>query len=176
MKNITFLAIGMILFMFAQACQNNPGKNYNKEPKVDSAGQKFIKAAIEGGLTEIKASGLAITNSNNQQVIGFAKMMMNDHTNADSALKKMETSKLIDSLDTISPTHQQLIATLSKQNGAAFDKAYLTMMVAGHQAAYDLFTNAGKSTDADVDKFAIATLPTIKMHLDSAKAILATFK
>ena len=166
----------MILFMFAQACQNNHGKNYNKEPKVDSVGQQFIKTAIEGGLTEIKASGLAITNSNNQQVIGFAKMMMNDHTNADSALKKIETSKLVDSLDTISAAHQQIITTLSKQNGAAFDKAYLTMMIADHQAALDMFTNAEKSTDADVDKFAIATLPTIKMHLDSAKAILATFK
>ncbi|HWZ04239.1 MAG TPA: DUF4142 domain-containing protein [Mucilaginibacter sp.] len=176
MKNITFLAIGMILFIFAQACQNNHPKNYNDTTKVDSIGQKFIKAALEGGLTEIKASGLAITNSNNQQVIGFAKMMMNDHTNADSALKKIETSKLVDSLDTISANHQQMIAALSKQNGAAFDKAYLTMMVADHKATYDLFTNAGKSTDADVDKFAAATLPTVKMHLDSARAILARLK
>lgn len=176
MKNITFLVIGMILFMFAQACQNNPGKNYNKEPQVDSVGQEFIKTAIEGGLTEIKASGLAITNSNNHQVIAFAKIMMNDHTNADSALKKMEKSKMVDSLDTISASHRQMITILSKKNGAAFDKAYLTMMVADHQAALGLFKNAYKSTDADVDKFAAAILPTIKMHLDSAKAILATLK
>jgi len=176
MKNITFLAIGMILFIFAQACQNNHPKNYNDTTKVDSAGQKFIKTAIEGGLTEIKASGLAITNSNNQQVIGLAKMMINDHTNADSALKKMEISKLADSTDTINAAHQQMIGALSSQKGAAFDKAYLAMMVADHQAAFDLFTNAGKSTDADVDQFAAATLPTIKMHLDSAKAILAALK
>jgi len=176
MKNLTFLALGMILFFFAQACQDNHGKNYNDTTKVDSVGRNFIKTAIEGGLTEIKASGLAITNSNNQQVIGLAKMMINDHTNADSALKKMETTKLADSTDTISGAHQQLITTLSKQKGAAFDKAYLAMMVADHQAAFDLFTNAGKSTDADVDKFAAATSRTIKMHLDSAKAVFATLK
>jgi len=167
--------MGMILFIFAEACQHNHGKNYNNI-SLDSAGQRFIKTALEGGLTEIKASGIAITNSNNQQVIGLAKMMINDHTNADSALKKMEVNKLVDSTDTITSIHQQLISALAKQKGAAFDKAYLTMMVADHQAAYDLFANASKSTDADVDKFAAATLPTIKMHLDSAKAILAALK
>jgi len=175
MKNLTFLALGVIVFLLAQACQNNHPKNYN-HPDIDSVGKTFIKTAIEGGLTEVKASGLAITNSNNQRVIGLAKMMINDHTNADSALLKMEADKVIDGKDTISTVHQQMIGALSKQNGAAFDKAYLTMMVADHQAAVDLFTNVSKSTDADVNKFAAATLPAIKMHLDSARSVLAALK
>jgi putative membrane protein len=175
MKNLAFLALGIIVFLLAQACQNSHPKNYSLT-NIDSADQKFIKTAIEGGLTEIKASGLAITNSNNQKVISLAKMMITDHTNADSVLVKMENDKMVQGKDTISTGHQQMINTMSKQNGAAFDKAYLAAMIADHEAAVDLFTTAGKSTDADVSKFATQTLPIIKMHLESARSVLANLK
>ena len=46
------------------------------------------------------------------------------------------------------------------------------MMVDGHQSAVNDFERASKNTkDADVKAWVDKTLPTLKMHLDSARAI-----
>jgi putative membrane protein len=176
MKNLTYLVFGLIILVFIQACQDRHGKNFNKTARVNQDELVFIKSGIEGGLTEIKASGLAITNSNNQRVIGLAKMMIEDHTKSGDGLKKIEHNKQVEEIDTISGDHQKEINELSKKSGGSFDKAYINMMVADHMDAVKLFTNASESTDTEISKFAAETLPALKMHLDSANAILATFK
>ncbi len=176
MKNLNYLLSGLLLLTIIQACGFKQGKNYNKEAELNQDGVLFIKNGLEGGLTEIKASGLAITNSNNQSVIGLAKMMIDDHTKADSGLKKIEADKMIVENDTISSEHQKMISDLSKKSGAAFDKAYIQMMIADHQRAIDLFTTASNGQDQDIKTFASNTLPTIKMHLDSATAINSKMK
>jgi putative membrane protein len=176
MKNLICLFLGVITLLFIYACQDKHGKNYNTTAQVDTAGISFINNGIESGLTEIKASGLAITNSNNQRVIGLAKMMIDDHTKAGDDLKQIASDKKVNERDTINAAHQQMIADLSKKSGAAFDKAYLQMMVTDHQGAIKLFTNVTQNTDADIKNFATKTLPTIKMHLDSANVILMSLK
>jgi putative membrane protein len=176
MKNLIYLVTGIIFLLFAQACQDKKGKNYNQQQQDDQDGIAFIKSGIEGGLTEIKASGLAITNSNNQKVIGLAKIMIDDHTKAGEELKQLEADKKITENDTISSAHQQMIKDLSKKSGAAFDKAYLQMMVADHEQAVKLFTNASTNPDKKIKKVASENLPAIKMHLDSANAICITLK
>ena len=175
MKNLICLALMTMTLFFAEACQDKHAKNYNNSD-IDTTGALFIKTGIEGGLTEIKASGLAITNSNNQRVIGFAKMMIDDHTKAGDELKKIEGDKKVDTTDTINAEHQQVLNDLSKKSGAAFDKAYIQMMVADHTGAVKLFTDASHNTDSEISKFASETLPTIQMHLDSANAILTSLR
>ena len=174
MKNLIYLPLGIIILLSAQSCQDKRAKNYNKQ--LDQDGVVFIKTGIEGGLTEIKASGLAITNSNNQRVIGLAKMMIDDHSKAGDELKKIEADKKVDEKDTINTDHQQIIAELSKKSGAAFDKAYMQMMVSDHIAAVKLFTDGSHNMDTEISKFASVTLPTIQMHLDSANAVLTSLK
>jgi putative membrane protein len=176
MKNLIYLVFGVMGLLFVQACQDKHGKNYNKLDKPDQDGLVFLKNGIEGGLTEIKASGLAITNSSNQRVIGLAKMMIDDHTKAGDALKKIESDKHVEEKDTVSSDHEKIISDLAKESGPAFDKAYLQQMVTDHEGAVKLFTNASQNTDLEISQFAAKTLPTIKMHLDSVNAILTSLK
>jgi len=176
MKNLICLFFGVITVLFIYACQDKHGKNYNTTAQVDTAGVSFINNGIEGGLTEIKASGLAITNSNNQRVIGLAKIMIDDHTKAWDELKQIASDKQVNEKDTINAAHQQMINDLSKKSESAFDKAYLQMMVTDHQGAIKLFTGAAQNADPDIKNFAAKTLPIIKMHLDSANAILISLK
>jgi putative membrane protein len=176
MKNVVYLLLGVMILLFVQACQDKHAKNYNQTTLVDQDGLLFIQNGLEGGLTEIKASGLAITNSSNQQVIGLAKMMIDDHTKAGQDLKKIEGDKLIVEKDSINADHRKMIDELSKKTGPAFDKAYIKMMIADHEQAVDLFTNASQNTDIEIRNFAAKTLPTIKMHLDSANVIGAALK
>ncbi len=174
MKNVMYL-LAIPLFTFAiQACQNKQAKNYNVQ--TDQDGIVFIKTGIESGLTEIKASGLAITNSNNQKVIALAKMMIDDHTKAGDELKKLETDKKITEKDTINQAHLQSIDSLGKLKGSAFDKAYIGMMVNDHVVAVKLFTNASHNIDSQIKQFASETLPVLQMHLDSAKSIQRLLK
>jgi putative membrane protein len=176
MKNLTYLALGVITLLLAQSCYDKHGKNFNYPVLTDNAGVSFIKNGIEGGLTEIKASSLAATNSTNPSVVSFAKMMIEDHTKAGEELKVLKDSVLIIGKDSISGEHQQVISDLSKQTGAAFDKAYIQMMVEDHEHAVELFKDGAQNIRPEIGDFAAKTLPTIEKHLESAKSILASLK
>src|SRR6185437_16079462 len=87
MNKLAYLFFALLFLLSAESCHDRQGKNYNKEVQVQEVDPTtFIKDGIEGSMTEIKASGLAITNSNNQKVISLAKMLIEDHTKVDSAL------------------------------------------------------------------------------------------
>jgi putative membrane protein len=102
--------------------------------------------------------------------------MIADHTKADSTIRWLEDDKLITEKDTISAEHLAMIDTLSHKTGADFDRAYIEMMVHDHEGAVDLFTEETNDKNQTIQDFARKTLPTIQMHLDSAKAIAASLK
>jgi putative membrane protein len=177
MKKLVYLLSGIIVACIVQSCQDSRhAKNYNDKTLTDDGGLAFIKNGLEGGLTEIKASSLAKTNSTNQRVINFARMMIADHTLAGDELKKIEAAKMVDAHDTINMEHQKMIASLSSKSGVNFDKAYMEMMIADHEKAVALFTDATGNTSNLIQNFSRKTLPVIQMHLDSAKAIEASLK
>jgi len=177
MKNQFHILLGVIVLFVVSSCQDNRhAKNYNDKTLVDDEGLSFIKNGLEGGMTEIKASGLAKTNSTNPRVVSFADMMIADHTDAGNELKTIESAKMVDARDTISAEHKQMIANLSTLSGASFDKAYIKMMIADHEKAIKLFTEATGNTSNLIQNFSRKTLPKIQMHLDSAEAISASLK
>ena len=110
----------------AQSCDDaKKAKNYNQETTVDQRGLIFIDNAIDGGRTEIKLSTIAQRISQNQEVTGFAKMMIDDHTKAITELKKIRKKELVNPDDMISPAHRKMIDSISKFTGSQFDKAYM---------------------------------------------------
>ena len=103
-------------------------------------------------------------------------MMINDHTNAINELKKLRKKELINPDDVLSSEHRKLIDSISKLSGSDFDKAYMHQMVIDHEKTVSLFKNENQEREANVQDFARKTLPTIQMHLDSARAINAALK
>jgi putative membrane protein len=176
MKNLFYMLLGTTILFALSSCSYKKAKNYNSETNADQDGMTFIKNGLEGGLTEIKASSLAITNSSNQRVLMLAKMMIDDHTKAGDELKKIKGDKDVIAKDTINTEHLQMIHALSDQKGPAFDRAYLQMMVADHEKAVALFAGATRVNSPEIKDFAAKTLPAIQMHLDSSRAILASLK
>ena len=64
------------------------------------------------------------------------------------------------------------INELNQKSGKDFDDAYMSMMVDDHQGDVDKFEKASNNAkDAAVKAFAAKTLPVLRMHLDSAKAV-----
>lgn len=171
-----FLSVAMLTFTVSSCIDIRHAKNYNDKTLTDDEGLAFIKGGIEGGRTEIKASELAKKNSTNSRVVGFANMMISDHTPVINQLKDIQSAKLVDVNPGITLDHQTKIDSLAKKTGADFDKAYMQMMVADHRVAVKLFTEASKNQNEDILKFAKKTLPVLQTHLDSANAVSASLK
>jgi putative membrane protein len=177
MKKLIYPVLGLVFVLSVQSCMDEYKAKYLQEKTLtDDVGVSLIHNGLEGGMTEIKASSLAASNSQNPDVKSFAQMMITDHTKADSTLLWIENDKLLTEADTISGEHQVMIDSLSKKTGADFDKAYITMMVKDHEGAVALFEEASDDKNQTIQDFARATLPTIEMHLDKAKELAATLK
>jgi putative membrane protein len=131
--------------------------------KLSASDQQFVQDAGTAGATEIAASKLALSHSNDKQVKDFAQRMIVDHT------------KLARSLDVIAKQHgittppsadTSVIGSLQNLKGAAFDKAYIEKVaVEGHQKAVELFTHESESgNDAALKAAAAKALPIISHH------------
>lgn len=191
-KLSSILWIALAIFIF-QGCKGNQGStsaadsaNASKTTDttalkphiaVDQNDAKFVVTAAADGMAEVAAGKMAVTKAVSTRIKSFATMMVNDHSKAGNELAKIAQNESI-TIPTGPDTTQQKKATeLSKKTGKAFDKAYVDAMVDGHKKAVSLFEDASKNLkDTTLRAFAIRTLPTLKMHLDSINAIKASMK
>jgi putative membrane protein len=153
-----------------------PDSTKTAQGTVDDRTHTFINDAALGGMAEVEISKLAKDRALNPRVQHFAEMMINDHSAANNDLKTIAREKNVTLPDNFGK-HQEHLEDLSKKNGAAFDKAYMKMMVNDHKDVVEAFEKCAESgTDPDVKTFASQKLPTLRMHLDSAKAINQSLK
>jgi putative membrane protein len=180
MKNIFALSLAAALVWGIAGCDDNRrAKNYNEKTMVDDEGLGFIKKAHEAGLTEIRAATVAQQKSQNPRVVNFAKMMITDHKAMGNEIKKLADEKYVNyksDTDTLNPEHQQMVQQMSSLSGAAFDKAYMQMMVADHGKVIQMFRQATNNKIKEINDLAVKSLPKLTAHLDSAKAINASLK
>jgi len=159
----------------AQGDQNM--NNNNASTTVDENTGAFMTKAAGAGNAEVEIGQLAQQKASNERVKNFAQMMVTDHSKANDDLKAIARQKNVTLPEGMDAEHQHHKDDLDKKSGAAFDKAYIKMMIDGHKKVIDEFEKASKDvTDSDVKNFATQKLPTIRMHLDSAQAIQKALK
>ena len=142
---------------------------------VSKTDEAFIMTAADGGMTEVQASQVAQSQAANPRVKQFASMMVTDHTKAGDQLKSLAQSKNVPVPPGISDEHRKAVSSLQQKTGNDFDKAYMKMMVKDHEETVHDFEKGGdEAQDSSLKQFITATLPTLRMHLDSAKAIEKT--
>lgn len=140
---------------------------------VDKDVADFAVKAADISFTEIALGKLAQDKASSQRVKDFGAMMVQDHTQANDQLKQIAASKNITLPSEMGDDGKKHFDDLSKKSGTDFDKAYMKMMLDGHDNAKKDFEKAGNDLkDADVKNFALQALPVIQKHIDSAKAIL----
>lgn len=144
---------------------------------VDADDAKFVTTAANDGMAEVNAGKMAQEKASSGRIKSFASMMVTDHTKAGDELAALAKAKNITLPAAADADAQKKADELSKKTGKDFDKAYVDAMVEGHKNAVKLFTDASNNCkDADLKAFAIKTLPTLKMHLDSINAIHDSMK
>ncbi len=137
-----------------------------------SAEHNFLVEAYSGTKMEIQLGNYAAANAGSSAVKDFGKMMVQDHTKADSAITIIARVKAIVIPNVPGNDHQQHIEELTRKKGAEFDKDYMSMMVKDHEEDIEKFEEASTTaTDEDIREFAAKTLPVLRKHLEIAKKI-----
>ena len=150
-----------------------PGTATNTTGVVtDEKSSTFLMKATNSGMAEVQLAKLAQQKATIDAVKNFAAMLDKDHTAVNDQVKSMAAQRNVSLPSTPSDDKQKMYSDMEKMTGKSFDKEYISMMVKSHQDGIDLFEDTKNSaTDIDVKNFADKTLPALKMHLDSAKAI-----
>ena len=139
---------------------------------TDEKSTTLLTKATNSGLAEVQLAKLAQQKSTIDAVKNFAAMLERDHTAVNEQVKNLAAQRNVSIPSAPSDDKQKMYSDMEKMTGKAFDKEYISMMVKAHNDGISLFEDTRtNATDIDVKNFADKTLPTLKMHLDSAKAI-----
>ena len=125
--------------------------------KMDAQDSAFMMEAAKGNASEIAMGKMAEKKGKSAEVKNIGKMMVADHTAANSELMALAKTKGV-KIDAK--------PAMAKMNDANFDSAYLAQMVTDHQKVIAAFEKEAKSgKDADAKGWAKKMLPALKKHL-----------
>lgn len=156
---------------------SDSGKAATPAIKVEESDAKFAVEAANGGMAEVVFGKLAADKAMNKKVKDFGTMMVTDHSKANDELKALAKKLSITLPDSIARDESKTRDDLAKKSGADFDKAYVQTMVDDHKKDVKAFEDASKNLkDSDLKAFAVKTLPTLKMHLETIEKIKKEMK
>lgn len=138
---------------------------------ADKASESFVKEAMQGNSAEVRLGQLAEKNGESPKVKQYGAMLTKDHGNANAEAKKLAKTLNVQVPSTPNEKQQKAYEDLAALRGAAFDKAFAKHMVEDHQKDIDAYTKAASSKDKAVADYANSILPTLKKHLEQAKAL-----
>jgi putative membrane protein len=134
----------------------------------------FAQLAAEGGMAEVVLGELAVGKSGDSAVGDFARRMVDDHTAANERLAGIAEASGIPLPDALNAEHATLRDRLEGLDGAAFDLVYMRAQVVDHQKTVQLLVyEIGQGQNAELQRFAADTLPTVLDHLKMARAIVS---
>jgi len=144
---------------------------------LDQMDADFANKAAVGGMAEVELGKLAQEKGTSAKVKDFAKMMVTDHGKANEELMSIAKMKNITLPSSLDEEHMKKMEELKSKSGAAFDKAYVSAMVEGHQKTLALMQEAAQHCkDSDLKAFAEKTSPIVKAHLDRITSIQSGMK
>lgn len=136
-----------------------------------SADSKFVMEAAQGGLEEVQLGQVAVQKAQNDKVKQFGQRMVDDHSKANDELKSIASKNGMTLPTDLDAKHKAMVDRMSGMSaGAAFDRAYMQMMVKDHQKDVSEFQKeANSGSDNDIKGFAAKTLPILQDHLRMAQ-------
>ena len=144
-------------------------------PSVSAADRKFFAAAAEGGMSEVELGRMAAARGSNADVKAFGQHMVDDHTKVNASLKSLAAKKGVTLPSDVGAGNRKVAESLSRLSGSAFDQAYMKAMVQDHvEDVAEFQKQSTAANDTDLRAFAAKNLPTLKHHLEMARAFPAT--
>jgi len=139
---------------------------------ASSPDEMFVLDVAKDGMAEVELGKLAADKGSRDEVKKFGQRMADDHSKANDELKSLAQTKNVTLPADVDAKDKATHDRFAKLSGAAFDRAYIQHMVAGHRKAVAAFKKESTSgKDPDVKAWATKTLPTIEDHLKTAQDI-----
>jgi len=144
---------------------------------LDKNSGAFASAAASGGLMEVSLGQLAQQKANSRRVKDFGAMMVSDHSKLNTDLANIAGAKNFALPVSITTRQQHFTDELMKKEGKEFDRSYMKIMVEDHKEDIRAFEKAAANAgDTTIKAFASRTLPVLRLHLDSAMAVLKSLR
>jgi len=145
-------------------------------PQLTDAQIAAITDAANKG--EIEQAKLAVRKAKDPQVKAFAQMMIDHHGTEQKKEQQLATTLSLTPETTHTSTQlqtdsQNAISSLSSQNGADFDKAYMDLQVKEHKDVLDAIDNKliPNAKNAQLKSALEAFRPKVQEHLQKAQEI-----
>jgi putative membrane protein len=157
----------------APMAQPGTGTRNTPKAKLARSDRKFIENAAKGGLFEVQVAKLAESKASDPAVKDFAKMLVDQHTNANNELTQLANSKGVELPAAPGFMQRHSENSLAKRSGADFDKHFVSEVgIKDHQKDIKDFEKAAKDVkDPDLKAFIEKTLPTLREHLAQAQKL-----
>jgi putative membrane protein len=135
---------------------------------------EFVQRVAADVLAEVQLARLAAERATRPEVRDLARSLAEEQSRAYEDLKAIAAQKKFVLPSEPRSEQKDQIAQLEGLRGAAVDEAYLTTTTASRAQAVALFDQtAGAWGDPDVKRWADRLLPTLKLRLARARALLA---
>jgi putative membrane protein len=183
MRRITLLAPLLVSIIVAPAWAQfgNPGfmapgsaDAPNTAPALtNSSDRLFARLAASGGNGEVDLARLAQKKTGSQGVRAFADRMIADHGQSNARLAAILRQAAIPAPRMPQPDQAVALRDLEQAEKGVFDVLYMRVQVADHAKMAQLLTweiNSGQN--AELQRFASNTLPTVLEHLSMARDLL----
>lgn len=143
---------------------------------VTNTDKGFIIAAAQGNMAEVMTSQLALKKTKMPAVVTIANMLIAEHSKAQQDLKPVAHSAGVPMPKAPNPKQRAMYRMLSRLNGTAFDKAYMSGQVKSHLETIGLFQKENRTgRDREATNYAATYLPAIQNHtsmiVEAAKVV-----
>ena len=144
MKHMALVSILLIAAVSA-GCRDNGRRAATNDSAVGTTGRNeapgrdrdFVRDMGVMNVLEVDMGRLATEHGSTDAVKKFAQLMIDDHTNALDALRKVASQHNLEIPVQVDDKHRHKHDELAKKQGLDFDKAYCDEMVDAHQDLVD---------------------------------------
>ena len=137
----------------------------DRDPKL------FITDAIKGNLSEIALGQLAAKKGTSEGVRRYGKTLAADHTQANDDASAVAAKLNLTPPAEPSAEGRKEQSRLRRLSGRAFDNAFLNYMIKDHELDIQEFEDQVKAGNGETSKMAERQLPTLRKHLEMARAL-----
>lgn len=168
MRNFVIIALGGLALTtatpsFAQATMDAT------QTAGSLSAADYVKMAADSDNFEIQSGRIASTKSRREDVKGFGKQMIADHTQSTKTLMAAlnnQDRKITPPAMRLSSANQAKLDLLRKTPKASFDQLYLQQQLEAHQTALALHQGyAANGTDPTLKQVATTIVPVVQQHL-----------
>src|SRR5262249_45193817 len=153
---------------------SNPGAADGGDQNTLSAEDRNVAFKIERAhIEEMDLARYVRDKTNNADVKGYAKMLIDDHNDALNKLQSILTDKNVDQSTNTKPQDEaSKMSMLQNSSGPDLDRQYMSMMVQDHQKDLDELKNAEATVqNQDLKEYIQAIIPVVQNHLNKAQDI-----